>query len=159
MDESSRCVKYVFQPRICARNVQHWNNFDGYYSDKHARMDKPFTITGSDAGECRVYHGKAPMCTHNAELDVPGTWKHSPRWILRQPNVMTLTVITVRHPISWLRGMRQAMYDLECNKMCLLKYQNQQLAIFDSIEDVWNRYMSVYLQLEFPYVIVRYEDL
>ena len=125
----------------------------------NARINKDVTIYGHDSFAC--HHG---VFKGTKVTDVYGNWKHTPPWDLRPtilPNRRALTVVMIRHPLGWLSGMQKAMYDLKCvreTKKCVLVYRAK-VTRFDSIEDVWNRYMSEYLRLKFPYVMVRYEDL
>lgn len=77
--------------------------------------------------------------------------KHMIPWLVKRKD---LDVIMVRHPMSWITGMRKAPYFLDgtCLRLSAGRF------CFSSLVDIWNRYYSAYLEWDNA-VLVRYEDL
>ena len=116
----------------------------------------------------------------NAQLKLTEDRKHFFPWILAErgtaAKLTQLDVIMIRHPLSWITGMRKAPYFIDCGLKDPMKYPDARCQLhlsyknnrrkrepmdtaFSSILDIWNRYYSSYLTWSGCWAIVRYEDL
>lgn len=90
----------------------------------------------------------------SAILPVPARddQKHMVPWLVQRKG---LDVVMVRHPMSWITGMRKAPYFLvgDCLQLSAGKF------CFKSIVHIWNRYYESYLAWDKDWVMLRYEDL
>mmetsp|Transcript_1621 Transcript_1621/g.2478 ORF Transcript_1621/g.2478 Transcript_1621/m.2478 type:complete len:280 (-) Transcript_1621:77-916(-) len=124
------------------------------------------------------------------EKEIVEDRKHMLPWILerrgRPKNQINL--IMVRHPISWITGMKKAPYFLNCEQRDYMRFPDTKCQLnlmwkftpsnnsqkqrkiahrkerldvdFSSIIDIWNQYYSAYLQWqEGCALLLRYEDL